>query len=112
MANFSPHYYTILTINCVHTPNWFTHLQPTGQIDGQNDNSVLTVHQLTSTQVDTVPQLSAYNSGIIAIPPIMTHCSPHSIDTDLHSASTLYWSINQTKCSISAKLDSYIQKER
>ena len=42
-ANFSPHYHTILTINCVYASNWFTHLQPTWQIDGQNDNSVLTV---------------------------------------------------------------------
>ena len=36
-------YHTILAINCVHAWNWFTHLQPTWQIDGQNDNSVLTV---------------------------------------------------------------------
>ena len=38
-ANFPPHYRTILAINCVHALNWFTHLQPTQQIDGQNDNS-------------------------------------------------------------------------
>ena len=37
------HYHSILAINCVHASNWFTHLQPTWQIDGQNDNSVLTV---------------------------------------------------------------------
>jgi len=43
-ANFHPHYHTILAINCVHASNWFTHLQPTWQIDGQNDNSVLTVN--------------------------------------------------------------------
>ena len=42
-ANFPPHYHTILAINCVHASNWFTHLQWTRQIDGQNDNSVLTV---------------------------------------------------------------------
>ena len=35
-ANFPPHYHTILTINCVHASNWFTHLQ-------LMDNSVLTV---------------------------------------------------------------------
>ena len=31
------------TFSCVHASNWFTHLQQTRQIDGQNDNSVLTV---------------------------------------------------------------------
>ena len=35
--------HTILTINCVHASNWFTHLQQTQQTDGQDDNSVLTV---------------------------------------------------------------------
>ena len=49
-ANFPPHYHTILAVNCVHASNWFTHLQPTQQIDGQNDNSVLTV-SLTTTIV-------------------------------------------------------------
>ena len=29
--------------NCVHASNWFTYLQPTWQIDGQNDDFVLTV---------------------------------------------------------------------
>ena len=53
-ANFPPHSYTILAISCVHALNWFTHLQQTRQIDGQNDNSVLTVqvciqHHLCST---------------------------------------------------------------
>ena len=43
-ANFPPHYHTILAINCVHASDWFTHLQRTRQIDGQNDNSVLTVY--------------------------------------------------------------------
>ena len=43
-ANFPPHSHTILAINCVHASNWFTHL--TRQIDGQNDNSVLTVYNL------------------------------------------------------------------
>ena len=43
-ANVPPHYHSILAINCVHASNWFTHLQPTWQIDGQNDNSVLTVY--------------------------------------------------------------------
>ena len=42
-ANFPLHYHTILAINCVHASNWFTHLQPTRQIDGQNDNFVPTV---------------------------------------------------------------------
>ena len=42
-ANFPAHHHTILAINCVHASNWFTHLQPTWQNDGQNDNSVLTV---------------------------------------------------------------------
>ena len=45
-ANFPPHYHTILAINCVHTSNWFTHLQQTQQTDGQSDNSVLTVQCL------------------------------------------------------------------
>ena len=41
MANFS----TILTINCVHTSNWFTHASVTNRtINGQNDYSVLTVY--------------------------------------------------------------------
>ena len=44
LANFPPHSHTILAISCVHASNWFTHLQQTRQIDGQNDNSVLTVH--------------------------------------------------------------------
>ena len=43
-ANFPPHSNTILVISCVHASNWFTHLQQTRQIDGQNDNSVLTVY--------------------------------------------------------------------
>ena len=42
-ANFSPHYHTILAINCVHASNWFTHLQQIQQTDGQSDNSDLTV---------------------------------------------------------------------
>ena len=42
-VNFPPHSHTILAINCVHASNWFAHLQQTRQIDGQNDNSVLTV---------------------------------------------------------------------
>ena len=64
---------------------------------------------LTSACVNTVPQLPAHNSGINVIPVIIcTHCSPHSTDTDLHPASTLHWSINQTNCSISATMDSYI----
>ena len=42
-ANFPPHSHTILAINCVHALNWFTHLQQTRQIDGQNDKPVLTV---------------------------------------------------------------------
>ena len=36
--SFPQHYHTILAINCVHTSNWITHLHPTLQIDGQNDN--------------------------------------------------------------------------
>ena len=43
-ANFPPHYNTILAITCVHASNWFTHLQQTRQIHGQNHNSVLTVY--------------------------------------------------------------------
>jgi len=65
------------------------------------------MHEPTSTWVDIVPQLSAHNSGIIVIPAIMTHCSPQSIDADLHSACTLQRTINQTNCSISATLDRY-----
>ena len=42
-SQFPPHSHTILAINCVHASNWFTHLHPTRQIDGQNDNSVLSV---------------------------------------------------------------------
>ena len=59
-------------------------------------------NELTSTCVDTVPQLSAHNYGIIDIPVTITHCSPHSIDADLHPASTLQRSINQTNCFIGA----------
>ena len=51
-ANFPPHYHIILAINCVHASNWFTHLQQTRQIDGQNDNSVLTVAH--GMQLDTI----------------------------------------------------------
>ena len=43
-TNFPPHYHTILAINCVHASNWFTHLQQTRQIGGENDNSVLNMH--------------------------------------------------------------------
>ena len=43
-ANFPPHYRTILAITCIHASNWFSHLQSTQQIDGQNDNSVFTVY--------------------------------------------------------------------
>ena len=57
---------------------------------------------LTFICVHNVPQLSAYDSGIIVIPAICTHCSPYSIDADLHCASALERSINQTKGSISA----------
>ena len=64
----------------------------------------------TFTCVDTVPQLSAHNSGIIVIPAIWTHCSPHSIDADLHSASTPQRSINQTKAPISAMSSSCEEK--
>ena len=39
-----PTFFHILAINCVHASNWFTHLQWTWQIDGQNDNYVLTVY--------------------------------------------------------------------
>ena len=42
-ANIPPLYHTTLAINCVHASNWLTHLQRTRQIDGQNDNSILTV---------------------------------------------------------------------
>jgi len=45
-ANFPPRYHTILTINCVHASNWFIHLQPTWQIDGQNDNSLCSLDLL------------------------------------------------------------------
>ena len=69
------------------------------------------VLMFTSTCVDTVPQLSTHNSGIVVIPASTTHCSPHSIDADLHSACTLNWSINQTKCFISAALDSCGEKD-
>ena len=65
--------------------------------------------QLTFICIDTVPQLSTHNSGIIIIQQVKTthnHSSPHSIDADLHSASTLHWSINQTNRPISATLGS------
>ena len=62
------------------------------------------MNEITFTHI---PQLSAHNSGIIVIPATITHCSPHSIDADLNPASTLYWSISQTKCFISATLVSY-----
>ena len=39
--SFTLSYYYL--VNCVHASNWFTLLQPTWQMDGQNDNSVLTV---------------------------------------------------------------------
>ena len=69
---------------------------------------LLTIYfPMNFTWVHTVSQLSAHHSGIIIIPVIITHCSPQSIDADLHPASTLYWSINQTKCSISATLGRY-----
>ena len=41
----------ILAINCVYASNWFTHLQPTLQIDGQNDNSVNTVAVVNNSPV-------------------------------------------------------------
>ena len=43
LSQLSSTLHTILAINCVHASNWFTHLQRTQQIDGQNDNSVFTV---------------------------------------------------------------------
>ena len=54
-ANFPPHYRTILAINRVHAPNWFTELQPTQQIDSQNDNSVLTVRIYIYTHLLLLP---------------------------------------------------------
>ena len=68
-------------------------------------------NQLTSSCINIVPQLSAYYSGILYVPPIITHCSPHSIEADLHPASSLYWSINQAKSSISTTLGSCGEKE-
>ena len=56
-ANFPPHYQTILAINCVHASNWFTHLQQTRQIDGQNDNSVLIVSILHAWTVKSADWL-------------------------------------------------------
>ena len=61
-ANYPPHYYTILAINCVHESNWFTHLQRTRQIDGQNDNSVLTVHTMH------VIKMSSATGGYLIVP--------------------------------------------
>ena len=66
---------------------------------------------LNTGQISTwsrISQLSAHNSGIIGIPSIITHCSPQSIDTDLHPACTLQRSISQTKCSNSTMLGSCI----
>ena len=76
------------------------------------------MHNYLSFTVNTVQistwswksQLSAHNHGIIVIPAIITHCSPHSIDADLHSASTLQRSIDQMKCSICATLRSYTEE--
>ena len=51
-GNFPPHHHTILAINCVHASNWFTHLERTQQINGQNDTSVLTV--LLEENLDTL----------------------------------------------------------
>ena len=80
---------------------------------------LLIMHNYPSFTLNTVQistwsrksQLSAHNPGIIGIPVIITHCSPHSIDADLHSACTLQRSINQTHCSISATLGSCIYKK-
>ena len=69
------------------------------------------MNELTFICVHIVSQLSAHNSGSIVIIAIMTHCSPHSIDADLHPANTLHWSINQTKCSISAILGNYVESK-
>ena len=59
------------------------------------------------TCIDTIPQLSAHNPGIIDIPTIITHCPPCSIDADLHSACTWQRSASQTHSSISTTLGSY-----
>ena len=64
------------------------------------------------------PQLSAYNISITVTPAIITHCPPHSIDADLHSASIRVPSISQSNSSMatascwqkwhSNKYDNYI----
>ena len=38
--------FILCQINCVDASNWFTHLQQTWQVDGQNDNSVPIVHDM------------------------------------------------------------------
>ena len=63
----------------------------------------MTTNMLNPTCADTVPQLSAHNFGIIVIPTTIdiptrvTHCPPHSIDTDLHSAFIRGSSTNKSK---------------
>ena len=63
-VNFTPCYHTILAINCVHASNWFTHLEQTQQIYGQNDNSVLTVLIYIYMYIGKTERLFGLKTGI------------------------------------------------
>ena len=78
-----------------------TELIRTSQLHSGNhlrpQTMVISYSQLNFTCADTVTQLSAHNSGITTTPTRVTHCPPHSIDADLHSAFIRRPSINQSK---------------
>ena len=71
---------------------------------------VISYSQLNFTCADTVPQLSARNSGITTTPTRVAHCPPHSIYADLHPAFIRRLSINQSKGPIATSQSSCWKK--
>ena len=48
----------------------------------------------------TIAQLSAHNCCIIVVPRNITHCTPHSPVAELYTAVVLWYTTNQSNCSI------------
>ena len=86
-ANFPPHYHTILAINYVHASNRFTHLQQTWQIDGQNDNSVLTC---AWGQVPWPHSLYSLSSGV-TFSPLFAGDWPVRLYIDMTVRKSYHW---------------------
>ena len=59
------------------------------------------IHGKRLTSAVTITQLPADHSSIIAIPKVITHCSPPIIDTHFHSTLILIGTSQQTNISIS-----------